>query len=129
MKKFINLTTILWMAFALIANVLLIFVPHFNLSANTQVSASVGLTCITYMCLCVLTVRHLEITMHNRLVTHTEISEQLTDVILQQTTVMSSMNDRIKNLEMQLFPMKSALNNIEQQTKPKSSTPRKKKEA
>lgn len=122
MKKYFNLQTILLFCIVLIGSVGIAFVP------TTNFVLWYGTITVTYFALHVLQTLSVEIYLNNKIHLLQEHMIRQLEVMSEQTEHVRQLQKSYERLSWDLDKVKTVVNNIEFQTKPKSPTSRKKKE-
>lgn len=128
MKKFFTTGTVLLFIWSLIIYILLFFVEDI-FSPKDQLEGTILLLSHLGLSLLMLSLNYLEVLFHNQ-------QERNRDILLDMIAVLKGTNAfqedlarKLGNLTHDAWTTKCAVDRIENQTKPKTSTPRKKKEA
>lgn len=129
MKKHLSLGVIVAFAYTTLCYITLIFVPEFI--EDPKIHAEVTILLATNVCLGLLFLysKYTEVENNNQHHKNREALLDLVQVLKQTNAVQEDLSHKLAQLSLNVYTTSCAVERVEKQTKPKTPTPRKKKEA
>jgi hypothetical protein len=128
MKKFLTLSNTLLSIWTLVCYTLLIFADQ--IFPGPVDAVTVGLLLFnSFIGTFFLHTNYMEVQMHNQHELNRSLVRNMIEIIEAQNTLLLDVNRKVSHQSIDLHTLSADIKRVENQTKPKSSTPRKKKEA